>query len=134
MRSSHRRLSLLAASLLLAALAHPVAGQVPARPDLRERFQQADRNRDGMLDREEFHLAVVEAFYARDRQRKGHLLREEMENVSAEVFRTADKDGDGKLSLQEVLNARFIDFERADVNRNGVLTFEEVDVYTRSAR
>jgi Ca2+-binding EF-hand superfamily protein len=107
----------------------PVSAQ--STVPLKERFAKADKNRDGKIDREEFHQAAVESFYFRDKGRKGFLLVEELREASPEAFKAANRKGDGRLSLEEYVNALFIDFDKADVNKDGSLTFEEIEVYSR---
>jgi hypothetical protein len=94
-------------------------------------FATADRNRDGQLDREEFHQRTVEQFFLVDRGRKGFLLVVEVIGMTDETFRKADVNRDGRLSLQEFVNARYADFLAADRDQNGSLSFEEVRLYSR---
>jgi Ca2+-binding EF-hand superfamily protein len=119
----------LAALLLLAPL--PLFAQT-SPPNMQDRFKEGDKNRDGKLDREEFHRVVVEAFYFRDRDKNGYLVIAEMSEAAAERFRSADRNGDGRLSLQEYVNAFFKDFEAADRDGDGVLAFEEIEIYVRA--
>ena len=121
----------LAAILLLAPL--PLFAQT-APPDLGQRFKEGDKNRDGKLDREEFHRVVVEAFYFRDKDKNGYLVIAEMSDAAADRFKAHDRDGDGRLSLQEYVNAFFKDFEAADRDGDGVLAFEEIEIYVRATR
>ena len=107
--------------------------ELQLRRRLRE-LEEADKNRDGTIDRGEYHQAVVESFYFRDKGKKGYLLAEELREASPEAFRAADRKSDGRLTLDEYVNALFIDFDKADTDRDGALTFEEIRVYSRSAR
>jgi Ca2+-binding EF-hand superfamily protein len=121
------------ALLLLVPLS--ISAQAPARPDRGQIFKDADRNRDGRLDREEFHRVIVEAFYFRDKDKNGYLVITEVSEImSPEAFRAADRNGDGRLSLEEYVNALFKDFDAADQNKDGVLTHEEIEIYVRATR
>jgi Ca2+-binding EF-hand superfamily protein len=126
----------LAACLMLAILAPATLRPAPASaqtgPPLKERFVGADKNRDGKIDREEFHQAAVESFYFRDKSRKGYLLIEELKEASPEAFKAANRKRDGRLTLQEYVNALFVDFDKADTDKDGGLTFEEIEVYSRT--
>jgi Ca2+-binding EF-hand superfamily protein len=120
----------LTAFLVLAPLS--LSAQMP--PDLGQIFKDADRNRDGRLDREEFHRVIVEAFFFRDKDKNGYLIITELTDTDPATFRGADRDGDGRLSLQEYVNALFKDFDAADRNKDGVLVYEEVEIYIRATR
>jgi Ca2+-binding EF-hand superfamily protein len=126
----------LVACLTLAVFASasllPGPASAQTGPPLKERFAGADKNRDGKIDREEFHQAAVESFYFRDKARKGYLLIEELKDASPEAFKAANRKGDGRLTLQEYVNALFIDFDKADTDKDGSLTFEEIEVYSRT--
>ena len=126
----------LAACLTLAILAPATLRPAPASaqtgPPVKERFAGADKNRDGKLDREEFHQAVVESFYFRDKDRKGYLVIIELKEASPEAYKAANRKGDGRLTLQEYVNALFIDFDKADTDKDGTLTFAEIEIYSRT--
>ena len=120
---------------LLAALVPLTAwAQTPPAADLGQLLRDADRNRDGRLDREEYHRVIVEAFFFLDKDKNGYLVIAEMVPIDAAAFRGADRDGDGRLSLQEYVNALFKDFDVADRDKDGVLTFDEIQVYVRATR
>ncbi len=117
---------------LLALLAGPALAQTPAPPDLKERFQAFDKNQDGLIDRAEFQVWMVDVFYQRDKTHKGYLVYDDLKDVmSAEKFKAYDRNGDGKLILREFLNATFQDFAAADTSQRGALTLEEIDVYIK---
>ncbi len=122
-------------SLLAGILVSPAAtwGQ-SAPPPQKDRFEAADKNRDGRVDREEFYRVAVESFYFRDKTRKGYLTVEELREASPEAFKAANRKGDGRLSLEEYVNALFVDFDRADTSKDGALTWEEFEAYSRSGR
>jgi len=133
MRSFAARLAVVA-SVALALLAGLAQAQTTPPPNLRERFNQADKNHDGKLDREEYYQLVVEIFYLRDKNKDGYLVIEELQGVvSPEAFKAINSKADGKITLQEWTNALFIDFDRMDINRDGALTYEEVEAYIRSS-
>jgi EF hand len=48
--------------------------QLPSPSELRQQFQETDRNGDGRIDREEFHRRSVDLFYVLDKDRKGYLM------------------------------------------------------------
>ena len=110
----------------------PAPASAQTGPPVKERFVSADKNRDGKIDREEFHQAAVESFYFRDKDRKGYLVIDELKEASPEAFKAANRKGDGRLTLQEYVNALFIDFDKADTDKDGTLTFEEIEVYSRT--
>ena len=122
------------ALVALASSPMPRAAAQSSSTPLQERFMQADKNRDGKIDREEFHQAAVESFYFRDRGKKGYLVIEELPEASPEAFRAANRKSDGRLTLEEYVNALFIDFDKADTGRDGTLTFGEIRIYARPAR
>ena len=126
-----RRIIAALAVLLLVPLS--LSAQAPTQPDRSQFLRDADRNKDGKLDREEFHRVLVDAFYFRDKDKNGYLVITEVSEVlTPEAFRQADRNGDGRLSLDEYLNALFKDFEAADTNKDGVLTHEEIEIYIRA--
>jgi Ca2+-binding EF-hand superfamily protein len=122
----------LSAAVLLAG--STVWGQLPSPQELKQQFQETDRNGDGKVDREEFHRRSVELFYFFDKDRKGYLVLVDIRNLTPEHFKAADRNGDGKLTLDEFLNARFRQFDLADSNGDGVVTIEEVEVYVNRLR
>jgi Ca2+-binding EF-hand superfamily protein len=123
-----RLCSLVVASLVI--LGGSVMAQTPpSTEEVNRAFEETDQNRDGRVDREEFHRRTVEVFYFLDVNRDGFLEITEVANIRTESFRGADRDGDGKLSLQEYLNARFKDFEAADATGDGGVTREELERY-----
>jgi Ca2+-binding EF-hand superfamily protein len=113
------------------AVLRPASASAQTGPPLKERFVGVDKNRDGKMDREEFHQAVVESFYFRDKDRNGYLVIAELSEASPDAFKAANRKGDGRLTLQEFVNALFIDYDRADTDKDGSLTFAEIEVYSR---
>jgi lipoate-protein ligase A len=103
-------------------------------PDARTWVKQHDTNGDGKLDREEFHKAVVEAFFFRDKDKIGYLVIEEFREAGPEALKAVRRKADGRITLQEYVNALFRDFEAADTDKDGLLSVEEIELYMRSAR
>ena len=133
MRTTVRHLSV-ASVLGLLLLDGSAIAQTRPVPDAKAWVQRHDRNGDGMIDREEFHQAVIEAFFFRDKDKSGYLTIVELEGASPEAVKAASRNGEGRLTLQEFVNAVFKDFEAADTNHDGLLTVEEIEIYIRSAR
>jgi Ca2+-binding EF-hand superfamily protein len=95
--------------------------------DPRAAFSDTDLNRDGAVDREEFHRRIVEIFYAADGNKDGFLDPQELERLTfPDDFTDDDKDHDGRLSMREFLRVRFHDFDVADRDQDGVLSLDEV--------
>ena len=90
-----------------------------------------DRNLDGRIDREEWHVRLTEVFFFIDGNKDGFVVLDEvkatMREANPERFKAADKDGDGRLSLSEFHKAVAKDFDEADLNDDGVLDPSEID-------
>jgi Ca2+-binding EF-hand superfamily protein len=101
------------------------------RMDASSTMALADKNKDGRIDREEFHQRMVEVFFFADVDKDGQLTYVELtavEQVDPEAFKRADRGGNGKLSLYEFMYAMHRDFEAADKNGDGVIDMEELRV------
>lgn len=108
--------------------------QTSPPPDVKKWVADHDKNHDGKIDREEFHQAVVEAFFFRDKDKKGYLTIIELKEASPETLKAISRKSDGRISLQEYVNALFKDFEAADTDHDGLLTVEEIEIYMKTSR
>jgi len=102
--------------------------------DAKAWVKEHDRNGDGKIDREEFHQAVVEAFFFRDKGKNGYLVITELTEATPDTLKSVPHKTDGRISLQEFVNALFKDFEAADTDHDGLLTAEEIEIYMRSGK
>jgi Ca2+-binding EF-hand superfamily protein len=116
------------------ALAGGVLAQAPPPPDAKTWVREHDKNGDGRIDREEFHQAVIEAFFLRDVNKDGFLTVEELMVITPEAHNLLRSKPDGKMTLAEFLNALHKDFAAADANDDGLLTAEEIEIYMRKGR
>ena len=94
-------------------------------------MEQADKNRDGMLDHGEYFEREVDVFFLLDRDKDGRLTAKEIGEIDADTFARCDRNKDGTLSLAEFTAAREKDFERADTNGDEVLSLSEIDAASR---
>jgi len=126
----------LAAASALGVLLLDGSALAQTRPplDAKAWVKEHDRNGDGKIDREEFHQAVVEAFFFRDKDKNGYLVITELREATPETLKSVAHKTDGRISLQEFVNALFKDFEAADTDHDGLLTAEEIEIYMRSSK
>ena len=121
---------LIVAAAVLGVLAVSVAPAACAdRMDAGATMALVDRNKDGRIDREEYHQRMTEVFYFADVDKDGHVTFAELVAVTAvdpEAFKKADRDGDGKLSLYEFLYIVHLDFDASDKNQDGVIDIQEL--------
>jgi hypothetical protein len=107
----------------------PVAGA--ERLDANATMALVDKNKDGRIDREEFHQRMTEVFFFADVDKDGQLTFAELvvvATVDPETFKRADRDGSGKLSLYEFMYVIHRDFGAADKNQDGVIDLQELRV------
>jgi hypothetical protein len=126
-RAGQLALGVLGALLLLVAPAAR-ADDRPSGYDARAAHAQTDRNGDGQVDLEEFHVRLVDVFFLGDADKDGVITAPELNAVV--VFPVAlaevDDNGDGKIQLYEFLHMRYEQFKEADENGDGLLSVEEV--------
>lgn len=132
-----RRTRLAALAAISASVLVATASAQQAAPDVvRKAFAEADVNRDGVLNIDEYIANVIYVFRQIDTNRDGFITQQEVMVFTTahrpELFKAADRNGDGKLSLGEAVAAKVIDFFDMDTNRDGVLSMDEVLVYERA--
>jgi Ca2+-binding EF-hand superfamily protein len=105
-------------------------------------FEQADKDKDGTLDREEAKAVCGEKFDVMDTDKDGTLTKEEL-NVCgrkkhnehdklhqkrSKEFAAADKDADGTLTKDEAkqLKKVYKNFEVIDADKDGTVSRDEV--------
>ncbi len=117
----------IAAVALAFGLAVSGALAQPAPDDPRAAFAQTDRNADGYVDREEFHLRIVEVFFFVDLDRDGFVEPEELAEATLvqQDLALTDSNSDGRISLHEFVESRFELYREADTSGDGRLTLEE---------
>jgi hypothetical protein len=124
------------AAISTSVLLVSAAAQQPSQDTMRKTFAEADDNKDGFLNVDEYIGHVIYVFRQVDRNRDGFLTEQEVMAVTTayrpQLFKAADRNGDGKLSVGEACAAKIIDFFEMDTNRDGVLSIEEVLAYERS--
>ena len=108
---------------------YPAAGA--ERMDANSTMTLVDKNKDGRIDREEFHQRMTEVFFFADVDKDGQLTYAELvtvDNTDPVAFKRADRDGNGKLSLYEFMYVIHRDFDAADRNGDGVIDMQELRV------
>ena len=103
------------------AIAGAAAAQVATDP-APDRFDAADTNHDGKVDRTEYDGFIAELVVLYDANRDGRLSREEVANArDPSKFDRIDADRDGFLTLAEVAAFGEGDFAAMDANRDGAI-------------
>ena len=118
--------SMLSITLLL-AIAAPATAQVVPDP-APERFEAADTNDDGKVDRAEYDGFVAELALLYDANRDGRINREEVnENLAHNParFDEIDKNRDQYINVAELRAYTDSDFAALDGNGDGAIDREE---------
>jgi len=114
------------------------AGAQSSQPTVSKQiFSDADSNRDGYVDLNEFHRDISASFVLLDHDRDGYITREEIGSIPDKsrvklllrALKAADRDGDGRLSFKEVVEARMSYFDQADTNRDDRISLDEALSY-----
>jgi hypothetical protein len=106
------------------------------QPDPSKIFDSADSNGDGIVTREEFHVARERAFTRLDHNSDGYIDKDDLsgrlagrqkaQERLAQLVAQLDKDGDGRVSKAEFVDGPTPLFDRADTDHNGELSGGEV--------
>lgn len=123
-----RLIPIVVAITMLASLSARARAEEPAKKyDPKAAFAETDTNHDGSIDREEFHVRIIDVFYSADTNKDGYLSPDEFVRlVFSDDFKQADKDGDGRVSLHEFLIIRTHQFDAVDMDHDGELSLDEV--------
>lgn len=143
--------------VMAGALVVSTAAMAQMRPGFGDLMENADANKDGMIDKDEFKAARAAQFQRLDRNADGFLdsqdrpqrpaqgqeegaqkERQPGEHRSGEraakMLAQADANGDGKVSKDEYVNAPTTFFDQADTDHDGVLSAKELDTAKAAAR
>jgi Ca2+-binding EF-hand superfamily protein len=100
-------------------------------------WDNADKNKDGFIDRIEFLEVMTDAFFFIDADKDGYLtlveIRRIVETMDPKQFEDANRDKNGKLDLYEYENALSKDFDTTDTNADGKITVEEFKLLRQGA-
>ena len=110
---------------LVVVLAAPAAAQVKADADP-SRFDVADANDDGRVDRPEYDNFVEELVLLQDADRDGKLSRDEVASgPDPSKFDKIDANKDGFLVIEELRAYSDTDFAAMDANSDGAIDRDE---------
>jgi len=115
---------------LLAAL--PFAGRAaaagPEGYDVEAAFSEADVNKDGQVEINEYYDRLVEVYFHADADKNGTLSPQEYDDavVIHEEFATVDTNGDGVIDRREFIRSRLPLFTASDTDKDGALSLDEV--------
>ena len=104
-----RRMKLAAlAAISTSVLLVSAAAQQPSQDTMRKAFAEADDNKDGFLNIDEYIGHVIYVFRQVDKNRDGFITEQEVMVVFTtayrpQLFKAADRNGDGKLSVGEAV-------------------------------
>jgi Ca2+-binding EF-hand superfamily protein len=123
-------------TLLPALLLAGCATTSTPSPD--QKFQQADKNGNGSVSRQEAtDLIIADAFAMYDSDRDGFVTEAEYvaSGGTPENFRKVNKSGSGQIPLEEaqaspmIFNTFVVSFDEADANKDGQVTLAEYQSY-----
>jgi hypothetical protein len=113
-------------------------------------FEQADKDKDGTLDREEAKAVCAEKFDVMDTDKDGTLTKKELNSCGpkphnehdklhqkrSKEFAAADKDADGTLTKEEAkgLKKVYKNFDAIDADKDGTVTRDEVHTFMHKAK
>ena len=124
--------------LAMLIITSAVYGQQQSSAGQQAIWDNADKNKDGFIDRIEFLQAVTDAFFFIDADKDSYLTLVEMRAVvgtlDAKQFEEADRDKNGKLDIYEYENALSQGFDMADTNADGKITMEEFKLLMQGAK
>ena len=122
---------------MLACLTVSASAQTAQPTVSKQIFSDADADRDGYVDLNEFHRDIAASFVLLDHDRDGYITREEISSIPDKArvrlllraLNAADRDGDGRLSFKEVITARMAYFDQADTNHDDRISLDEALAY-----
>jgi hypothetical protein len=113
-------------------------------------FEQADKDKDGTLDREEAQLVCKEKFDVMDTDKDGTLTKEELNACGSKKhnehdklhekrskqFAAADKDADGTLTKDEAKSLKKVykNFDAIDADKDGTVSRDEVHDFMHKSK
>lgn len=124
-----KRYLMITAAVVAALAMHATPALSADRMDAATTMALVDRNKDGRIDREEYHQRMTEVFFFADVDKDGVVTYSELAAVTTVdpgAFKKADRNGDGKLLLYEFLYIVHRDFDAADKNQDGVIDTQEL--------
>ena len=126
-----KTIQIICLALMCALMVNITAAAGAERLDANASMALSDKNKDGRIDREEFHQRMTEVFFFADVDKDGHLTFAELVAVASadpEAFKRADRDGNQKLTLYEFMYVIHRDFDAEDKNQDGVIDLQELRI------